>query len=277
MSEVMRTEASLSDTTMLEVSNLKRYFDVSRPFLNRVLEGAPRQTLKAVNGIDFKIKKGETFSLAGESGCGKSTMLLLAGGLLTPESGSVQIGGEDPYVLTADARSKFRADNIGFVFQQFHLVPYLSVLDNVLAPSIATGSKDAEQRARELLDRFGLSHRLEHTPGELSSGERQRTALARALLNEPKVLLADEPTGNLDTENATEVLKHLRQADNYQASTQKTEACRGLAADRRRSLSAVTERRHADRYSGFGYDCSRGDRSRPGTGCVERCFGIGHC
>jgi ABC-type lipoprotein export system ATPase subunit len=138
-------------------------------------------------------------------------MLLLAGGLLTPESGSVQIGGEDPYVLTADARSKFRADNIGFVFQQFHLVPYLSVLDNVLAPSIATGSKDAEQRARELLDRFGLSHRLEHTPGELSSGERQRTALARALLNEPKVLLADEPTGNLDTENATEVLKHLRE------------------------------------------------------------------
>ncbi len=175
----------------------------------KTYQGASGQVL-AVDGVSLSVDGGEFVAVQGPSGCGKSTMLLLAGGLLTPESGSVQIGGEDPYVLTADARSKFRADNIGFVFQQFHLVPYLSVLDNVLAPSIATGSKDAEQRARELLDRFGLSHRLEHTPGELSSGERQRTALARALLNEPKVLLADEPTGNLDTENATEVLKHLR-------------------------------------------------------------------
>jgi len=176
----------------------------------KTYQGASGQVL-AVDGVSLSVDGGEFVAVQGPSGCGKSTMLLIAGGLLTPESGSVQIGGEDPYALTADARSKFRADNIGFVFQQFHLVPYLSVLDNVLAPSIATGSKDAEQRARELLDRFGLSHRLEHTPGELSSGERQRTALARALLNEPKVLLADEPTGNLDTENATEVLKHLRE------------------------------------------------------------------
>ena len=176
----------------------------------KTYQGASGQVL-AVDGVSLSVDGGEFVAVQGPSGCGKSTMLLLAGGLLAPESGSVQIGGKDPYALTADARSKFRADNIGFVFQQFHLVPYLSVLDNVLAPSIATGSKDAEQRARELLDRFGLSHRLEHTPGELSSGERQRTALARALLNEPKVLLADEPTGNLDTENATEVLKHLRE------------------------------------------------------------------
>lgn len=176
----------------------------------KTYQGASGQVL-AVDGVSLSVDGGEFVAVQGPSGCGKSTMLLLAGGLLTPESGSVQIGGKDPYALTADARSKFRADNIGFVFQQFHLVPYLSVLDNVLAPSIATGCKDAEQRARELLDQFGLSHRLEHTPGELSSGERQRTALARALLNEPKVLLADEPTGNLDTENATEVLKHLRE------------------------------------------------------------------
>jgi len=175
----------------------------------KTYQGASGQVL-AVDGVSLSVDGGEFVAVQGPSGCGKSTMLLIAGGLLTPESGSVQIGGEDPYALTADARSKFRADNIGFVFQQFHLVPYLSILDNALAPSIATGSKDAEQRARELLDQFGLSHRLEHTPGELSSGERQRTALARALLNEPKVLLADEPTGNLDTENATEVLKHLR-------------------------------------------------------------------
>ncbi len=175
----------------------------------KTYQGASGQVL-AVDGVSLSVDGGEFVAVQGPSGCGKSTMLLLAGGLLAPESGSVQIAGEDPYALTADARSKFRADNIGFVFQQFHLVPYLSVLDNVLAPSIATGSPGADQRARELIDQFGLSHRLEHTPGELSSGERQRAALARALLNEPKVMLADEPTGNLDTENATEVLKHLR-------------------------------------------------------------------
>lgn len=165
----------------------------------------------AVDGLSLSLDAGEFVAVQGPSGCGKSTLLLLAGGLLAPDSGVIQVADRNPYALTADARSKFRAENIGFVFQQFHLVPYLSVLDNVLAPSIATGSTGSEQRARELIDRFGLSHRLEHTPGELSSGERQRTALARALLNEPKVLLADEPTGNLDSENAAEVLKHLRE------------------------------------------------------------------
>lgn len=176
----------------------------------KTYQGASGQVL-AVDGLSLSLDTGDFVAVQGPSGCGKSTLLLLAGGLLAPESGAIQIVGEDPYSLTADARSKFRAENIGFVFQQFHLVPYLSVLDNVLAPCIATGSTGSEQRARELIDQFGLAHRLEHTPGELSSGERQRAALARALLNEPKVLLADEPTGNLDAENATEVLKHLRE------------------------------------------------------------------
>ena len=176
----------------------------------KTYKGASGHVL-AVDGLSLSLDAGDFVAVQGPSGCGKSTLLLLAGGLLAPESGSVQIAGEDPYALSADARSKFRAENIGFVFQQFPLVPYLSVLDNVLAPSIATGSPSADQRARELIDQFGLSHRLDHTPGELSSGERQRAALARALLNEPIVLLADEPTGNLDTENATEVLKHLRE------------------------------------------------------------------
>lgn len=176
----------------------------------KTYQGASGQVL-AVDGLSLSLDAGDFVAVQGPSGCGKSTLLLLAGGLLAPESGSVQIAGEDPYALSPDARSKFRAENIGFVFQQFHLVPYLSVLDNVLAPSIATGSTGSEQRARELIDQLGLSHRLEHTPGELSSGERQRAALARALFNQPKVLLADEPTGNLDAENATEVLKYLRE------------------------------------------------------------------
>jgi putative ABC transport system ATP-binding protein len=165
----------------------------------------------AVDGLSLLFDAGDFVAVQGPSGCGKSTLLLLAGGLLAPDSGSVHVAGTNPYSLTADARSKFRAENIGFVFQQFHLVPYLSVLDNVLAPSIATGSAGKELRAKELIECFGLTHRIQHVPGELSSGERQRTALARALLNEPKVLLADEPTGSLDTENASEVLKHLRE------------------------------------------------------------------
>ena len=165
----------------------------------------------AVNGVSLALDAGDFVAVQGPSGCGKSTLLLLAGGLLAPDSGSVHIAGENPYALPPDARSTFRAANIGFVFQQFHLVPYLSVLDNVLAPSIAARSAGADQRARDLIERFGLTPRIQHVPGELSSGERQRTALARALLNHPKVLLADEPTGNLDAENAAEVLKHLRE------------------------------------------------------------------
>lgn len=165
----------------------------------------------AVDGLSLSLDAGEFVAVQGPSGCGKSTLLLLVGGLLAPESGNVLVAGEDPYSLSADSRSKFRAKSIGFVFQQFHLIPYLSVLDNVLAPSIATRATGLDSRARELIDRFGLSHRIQHVPGELSSGERQRTALARALLNQPKLLLADEPTGNLDADNASAVLKHLRE------------------------------------------------------------------
>ena len=152
------------------------------------------------------VEAGEFMAVQGPSGSGKTTLLLTAGGLLFPDEGVVAINDVDIYDLHFEDRALFRASHIGFVFQQFHLVPYLSVLDNVLVPSIAVDNPDADNRARELLDRFNMTSRLYHVPSELSTGERQRTALARALLNNPRLLLADEPTGNLDRENADIVL-----------------------------------------------------------------------
>lgn len=137
-------------------------------------------------------------------------MLLAAGGLLKPDGGEVLLGDQNPYRLSSGQRARFRVANIGFVFQRFHLVPYLSVLDNILAPTLALATDgDARARAMELAGQFGLTDRLQHVPAALSTGERQRTALARALLNRPKLLLADEPTGNLDTENGRVVLRFL--------------------------------------------------------------------
>jgi len=166
--------------------------------------------VRAVGDVTFDLGAGEFVAVRGPSGCGKSTLLLAAGGLLRPSAGKVTLLGKDIYSLSNDARARLRASSIGFVFQQFHLLPYLTVLDNVLAASLAIGGNGAKARANELLGRFNLTHRARHTPGELSTGERQRTALARALLNRPKLLLADEPTGNLDGENAGLVLDALQ-------------------------------------------------------------------
>jgi len=167
--------------------------------------------VQAVDGVSLSVEAGEFLAIKGPSGCGKSTLLLMVGGLLSPDSGRVLIEGTDPYALSTDQRAHFRSTQIGFVFQQFHLVPYLNVLDNVLVPAIATGLSNARERAHELIANFGLEHRLHHTPAELSTGEKQRVALARALFHQPKVLLADEPTGNLDSENSEIVLQALSQ------------------------------------------------------------------
>ena len=168
-----------------------------------------RGTVEALAGVSLAVDAGELVVVQGPSGCGKSTLLLAAGGLLEPDTGSVRIEGRDLYALSSEQRARLRAGKIGFIFQQFHLVPYLSVLENVLAPSLAAPVAGGRERARELIVRFGLGERLEHLPAELSTGERQRTALARALLNQPKLLLADEPTGNLDQKNSDLVLQHL--------------------------------------------------------------------
>jgi len=165
--------------------------------------------VKAIDGVSLDVDGGDFVAVRGPSGCGKTTLLLTLGGLLQPTDGVVEVDGTAPYRLRPEARARFRATHVGFVFQQFHLVPSLSVAENVLAPALAAPGPDARDRADELIDRFGLAHRADHRPSELSTGERQRTALARALLNRPKVLLADEPTGNLDPDNADVVLGHL--------------------------------------------------------------------
>jgi putative ABC transport system ATP-binding protein len=178
--------------------------------VNKTYRGAAG-TVTALDGISLEVQPGDFIAIRGPSGCGKTTLLLTAGTLLKPDSGELRVLGEEPYRMSHDARASFRAEQIGFVFQQFHLVPYLSVLDNVLAPSLAAEKPGRRQRAEELVERFGLTGRAKHVPGQLSSGERQRCALARALLNDPKLLLADEPTGNLDEENAEIVLKVLKE------------------------------------------------------------------
>lgn len=164
----------------------------------------------ALKDASLTVKPGMFKALQGPSGSGKTTMLLCAGGLLHPDKGAVRACGADLYAMSQAERARHRAEHIGFVFQQFHLVPYLNVLENVLAPVLALARPDARSRAIELLDGFGMGHRLDHSPSELSTGERQRVAMARALLTRPEIILADEPTGNLDEENAGLVLSCLR-------------------------------------------------------------------
>ncbi len=166
--------------------------------------------VKALEGVSLRIEKGEFVAVCGPSGSGKTTLLLMVAAMLRPSRGTVRLDDRDPYEMTVPQRARFRAENIGFVFQMFHLVPYLDVTENVLLAAGVLRGGDGKTRAAELLGRLGLSHRIGHRPSELSAGEKQRTAIARALLNRPRLILADEPTGNLDTENARSVLQHLQ-------------------------------------------------------------------
>ncbi|MEE8451095.1 MAG: ABC transporter ATP-binding protein [Thermoguttaceae bacterium] len=162
----------------------------------------------ALSGVNMDVGQREFIAVRGPSGCGKSTLLMLAGGLGTATSGRVSVAGEDLTAAGPAALARFRAKRIGFVFQMFHLLPYLTVLDNVAAASTGEQST-ARARAAELLEKFHLTDRLRHRPAELSAGERQRVAMARALINGPTLILADEPTGNLDPGSATIVLDLL--------------------------------------------------------------------
>jgi len=165
--------------------------------------------VNALQEVDLQVRQSEFLAIRGPSGSGKTTLLLTIGGMLRPTSGRVTVAGRDVYAMSERDRARFRADNIGFVFQMFHLVPYLSVVENVRLAAGAAAKRADHSQAIELLERLGLSERRHHTPAELSSGESQRAAIARALLNRPRVILADEPTGNLDPDNAAEVFQAL--------------------------------------------------------------------
>jgi putative ABC transport system ATP-binding protein len=164
--------------------------------------------IRALDGIDLSIARGEFVAIMGPSGSGKSTLLNVLGALDRPDQGSYRLDDQDVSSLDDDAASDLRNRRIGFVFQSFHLLPRLSVLENVLLPQryAAVVDSRAPERARQLLQRMGLEQRVDHRPGELSGGQLQRAAIARALLNQPALLLADEPTGNLDSKSAHDVL-----------------------------------------------------------------------
>lgn len=163
--------------------------------------------LEVLKGISLEVKKRELVSIVGASGAGKTTLLQLIGTLSRADEGRIEIDGYDVTTLSDDALSRFRNQKIGFVFQFHHLLPEFSALENVMIPALIAGRErgEAEARARELLHMMGLTERLEHKPSQLSGGEQQRVSIARALINNPAVVLADEPSGNLDSRNRDEI------------------------------------------------------------------------
>jgi putative ABC transport system ATP-binding protein len=171
------------------------------------------KTVTALDNVTLDIPKGDFVSIVGPSGSGKSTFLLMFGGMLSPASGTVLIDGQSLYEMDSEQRACVRREKIGFVFQTFNLVPYLTALENVQIPLLLAKLSDKEQvdRATALLERIGLGDRLDHKPSELSVGQQQRVALARMLANDPPIILADEPTGNLDPDTAEAILDFLQE------------------------------------------------------------------
>ncbi len=180
--------------------------------------GSEARPVDVLRGVSLEMTQGQRLALTGPSGSGKSTLLHLIGTLDAPSVGTIEINGENPFEFSERRLARFRNQVVGFVFQDHHLLPQYSVLENVLVPSLAFKRRNAEieNRARELLDGVGLSHRLSHRPAALSGGECQRVAVARALINQPSLLLCDEPTGNLDRSTAdtvTSLLFELHQSE----------------------------------------------------------------
>ena len=182
-----------------------------------------KKSIEVLHGIDLEIRRGERVFLCGPSGAGKTTLLYTLAGLERPERGSVHIHGTDLYAMGRKRQAAFRNREIGYVFQNYHLLPELTALENVAVPGAISGS-NSSLAALEALERVGLADRAEHLPAELSGGEQQRVAIARAIVNQPMVLFADEPTGNLDSRNGAEIMSILL----------------GLATERQVTLVVVT-------------------------------------
>ena len=188
----------MTSDAQLIVQNLCKEFDTTA------------ERLSVLQNVQLRMTQGDDISIVGPSGSGKSTLLYILGTLDHPTSGSVELEGVNPFSLSNQELAKFRNKSVGFVFQDHHLLPQLSVIENVLLPAVALGTPTQSEvdRARELLEAVGLADRSQHLPSEISGGERQRAAVARALLNRPRLLLADEPTGNLDSQ-ASQIVAEL--------------------------------------------------------------------
>ncbi|MEL3920364.1 MULTISPECIES: ABC transporter ATP-binding protein [Aeromonas] len=178
-----------------------------------------QESLTILEGIDLQVNSGETVALVGASGSGKSTLLGLLAGLDLPSQGEIEILGKSLGELDEEGRARLRAEQIGFVFQSFLLLPTMTALENVMLPAELRGERECEQRARELLAAVGLSERLHHLPPRLSGGEQQRVAIARAFMTRPSLLLADEPTGNLDSKTGEKVIELLFELNRKHGTT----------------------------------------------------------
>jgi ABC-type lipoprotein export system ATPase subunit len=188
--------AAMREDVMIETADLHRGYRIGK------------KSIEVLHGIDLRIHRGERVFLCGPSGAGKTTLLYTLAGLERPERGTVHIHGKDLYAMGRREQAAFRNREIGYVFQNYHLLPELTALENVAVPGAISG-RNTEAAALKALERVGLADRAEHLPAELSGGEQQRAAIARAIVNEPKVLFADEPTGNLDSRNSAEVMAIL--------------------------------------------------------------------
>jgi len=181
---------------MIEAKNIHRSYRLAK------------KEIEVLKGIDLRIEAGEKIFLCGPSGAGKTTLMYTLAGLEKPHQGEVHISNTNFYALKPGAQASLRNDKIGYIFQNYFLLPELTAVENVLVPGMI-GGKAEKEKAKKALERVGLDHRVDHLPAELSGGEQQRVAIARALVNEPSIIFADEPTGNLDSKNGDEVMKIL--------------------------------------------------------------------
>jgi ABC-type lipoprotein export system ATPase subunit len=186
----------MAEHTMIETKDLHRSYRIGK------------KSIEVLRGIDLRVSHGERVFLCGPSGAGKTTLLYTLAGLERPERGTVHIHGKDLYAMGRREQAQYRNREIGYVFQNYHLLPELTALENVAVPGAISGA-DTTEAALKALSRVGLSDRAHHLPAELSGGEQQRVAIARAIVNEPKVVFADEPTGNLDSRNSAEIMSIL--------------------------------------------------------------------